>query len=165
MIELDKIQLIANQLVERYKQQLYSAGIRQDSTLYDTDIIVELNGSTIAISLIIPEHWKNVEFGRRAGAKMPPIDVISKWISIKGIVPDARNTKIKDPKQLAFPIAKAIARDGIRPRNILEGTGLVYTYTNGQYGFAEANDVFIQLIKKEIVSKLINNFLACKSTI
>lgn len=157
-IQLDKIQLIANQLVERYKQQLHSAGIRQDSTLYDTDIIVELNGSTIIISLIIPEHWKNVEFGRRAGAKMPPIDVIAKWIHINGIVPDGRNTKIKDPKQLAFPIAKTIARNGIRPRKILEGTGLVNTYTNGQYGFAEANDAFIQLIKTEIVRQL-NNYL------
>lgn len=154
MIDTHSIQLIANQVVERYKQQLQSAGIRPDSELYSTETVVEMNGNTVIVSLIIPEHWKNVEFGRRAGAKMPPIDTIKNWISIKGIVPDGRNPKIKDPQQLAYPIAKAIARDGIRPRKLLEGTGLVNTYTNGQYGFAEANDAFIQLIKTEIVRQL-----------
>lgn len=50
-----------------------------------------------------------IEFGRRAGAKMPPEGALDDWYSAKGI----------DPK-LDFVIRRAIARKGIKPTPITE---------------------------------------------
>lgn len=157
MIEIDNIQRIANQIVNRYKEQLQSCNIRQDSELFKTDAVVELNGSTLVVSLVLPAHWKNVEFGRRAG-KMPPIDIIRDWIKVKQIIPDARYGRIPTTDQLAYMISRKIGRDGIPAKKPLERTGLVNTYTDGTYGFAEATDdlseMMIQSIKNEMVKQL-----------
>lgn len=56
----------------------------------------------------VERHAGNVEYGRRAGAQMPPVSVISEWARRK--LGNAR---------LGWPIAKAIARRGIRPTPIL----------------------------------------------
>lgn len=153
MIDINHIKIIADVLISKYKQQLQSSDIRNESELYKTSISVDINGSTIAISLNIPEHWVNVEFGRRAGAKFPPPDAIAKWIEIRNIVPDGRNG-ITKPEHLVYPISRKIARDGIPARKILEGTGLVHTYSDGRYGFAEATDAFKDMIYKELVKQL-----------
>lgn len=49
------------------------------------------------------EHGPANEFGRRAGAPMPPVSEIRDWAKRKGI---------KDPDRAAYPIARAIARRG-----------------------------------------------------
>jgi hypothetical protein len=50
-----------------------------------------------------------VHEGRRAGARMPPVDVIRAWAQRHGIDPGA-----------AFPIARAIGRRGTRPLKYYE---------------------------------------------
>ncbi len=50
------------------------------------------------------EHGPVVEFGRRAGAKMPPVAEIRDWAKRKGI---------KDYDRAAFLIARAIKKRGI----------------------------------------------------
>lgn len=47
-----------------------------------------------------------VEFGRKPGGKMPPVSVIERWVSRK--LPGAS----------AFVVARAIARQGTRPRHM-----------------------------------------------
>jgi hypothetical protein len=49
-----------------------------------------------------------VEYGRARGAKQPPLDAIREWCISKGIDPE-----------YAYPIARAIAEDGIPPRYVL----------------------------------------------
>lgn len=61
-----------------------------------------------------------VEYGRRKGAKMPPIDAIVKWMKIKPIRIRDKNGKIvkQTPSLIrskAFTIARGIARNGIPP--------------------------------------------------
>ena len=56
-------------------------------------------------------YGANVEFGRRAGAKMPPVDALLGWVVRHGLA--------RSPKQargVAFAIARKIARRGIPPR-------------------------------------------------
>lgn len=54
-----------------------------------------------------------MEDGRRAGAKMPPVDAIFEWLPYRGI-PQKRS--------IAFAIALKIARDGMPARHIAETT-------------------------------------------
>lgn len=58
-------------------------------------------------------HAPRVEFGRKAGNRMPPVAAIRKWIQTKFSIPYRRARK------LAWPVARAIARDGYRGRPVL----------------------------------------------
>lgn len=52
-----------------------------------------------------------VEFGRRAGAKMPPVAALLGWVQRHGL---ARTPK--QARRVAFLVARKIARRGIPPR-------------------------------------------------
>ena len=60
----------------------------------------------VKMSLEYADYGKYVISGRRPGAKMPPISKIQAWTRLKGI-----------PLSAAFPIARAIAKNGIKPLN------------------------------------------------
>ena len=55
-----------------------------------------------------------VELGRRPGSRPPPSSVIARWLQRKGM-------SGKEAKQLAFVVARAIGRRGIRGKHILGG--------------------------------------------
>jgi hypothetical protein len=57
-------------------------------------------------------YGASVEFGRRAGARMPPVDALMGWV---GRHPRGRGTR----RQQAFALARSIQRRGIRPRPFL----------------------------------------------
>lgn len=142
-IEIDRIQNIANQIVELYRKQLEAQGINASSTLSRTaEAVVELNGNRLLVSLNLEPYWKYVEYGRKAG-KMPPIDVIENWIKVKQIVPEPVNGKVPDTRQLAFLIARKIGREGIQGRKPL--TNIIYSDTT---------ESIIQDIKTEIQRQL-----------
>lgn len=142
-IQLTKIQQLANGIVEQYRKVLADEGINASSTLSNTaDVVVELNGDMVVISLQLEEYWKYVEYGRRPG-KMPPIDNIKEWIKVKPIIPDARTGKIPSAEQLAFLIARKIGREGIPARHPINKT--VYT---------DMTEQIIDAIKAEIVTQL-----------
>lgn len=143
MIELDKIQPLADKIVELYRKQLETQGINASSTLSKTaKAIVEVNGNRLLVSLNLEPYWKYVEYGRKAG-KMPPIDAIAEWIRIKPIVPEPINGKVPDTRQLAYLIARKIGREGLKGRKPL--TNIVYS---------DAVESIIQDIKNEIVRQL-----------
>ena len=122
MLEIDKIQLIADQIVELYKQQLESKGIPASGSLGDTaSVEVELSGSKLIVSLNLEHYWRYVEYGRRPG-KMPPIDNIAEWIRVKPVVPKPIDGKVPSNKSLAYLIARKIGREGIQGRRPLEAT-------------------------------------------
>lgn len=54
-----------------------------------------------------------IEYGRRRGAKMPPIDPIARWAQRKLGLPYPK------AKGIAFAIAKAISKRGLQPRRVL----------------------------------------------
>lgn len=64
-----------------------------------------------------------IEFGRRPGQKMPPIDAIADWVIRKGLVAAARGKAKWDQRreavQIAWLIARKIAARGIEGKHIL----------------------------------------------
>ena len=57
----------------------------------------------------------NIDYGRRAGARLPPISAITQWAVKKLGLP------YKEARRAAFPIAQKIKRDGLKPRGVLHG--------------------------------------------
>lgn len=71
---------------------------------------IELSGNPM-IHLLFNNYIEYIESGRKAGSKMPPISAIRDWALRKGLPVD---------NQTLYAIAKAIARDGIQPRPIMD---------------------------------------------
>lgn len=148
MIELDKIQLITNQIVGLYRKELESKGVPASGALGDTaSVEVEMNGTKLVVSLNLEHYWRYVEYGRRPG-KMPPIDNIEEWIRVKPVVPNAMNGKVPTSRQLAYLIARKIGREGIEGRRPLEAT----VYSDGFESVMDA-------IKAEITKQLSQTLL------
>ena len=80
-------------------------------------VSIEFTNNKLAASISLAAYWKYVEYGRRPG-KFPPINNILNWIKIKPVIPRPMNG-LKPPTepQLAFLIARKIARDGIKAGN------------------------------------------------
>lgn len=57
-----------------------------------------------------------VEYGRRAGSRFPPLDTIEAWARRR------LGLSKKEAKAAAFPIARAIARRGLKGRKILSAS-------------------------------------------
>lgn len=70
------------------------------------DIVDSSNGdgTKTTVGLNFTDYGKFVLYGRRPGGKMPPLETLTNWMSVKGIEP-----------KYAFPIAKTIALKGIKP--------------------------------------------------
>jgi len=64
------------------------------------------------------EYARHVEYGRSAGAKMPPRGAILSWMRAKGV---GNNLTPTERRTLAWRISRNIARRGLRPRLILQG--------------------------------------------
>ena len=69
---------------------------------------ITFNGTNLDIEFQMPEYGEFVDRGRKPG-KMPPISSIQQWTQIKGI-----------PQKAAFPIAKKIAKEGIKATPFFE---------------------------------------------
>ena len=109
-------------LVEEYKDKLILEDVNASDNLYNSvTYMVEKNNTTYEVKLNLLHYWKYVSNGRRAGAKMPPISAIEKWIEVKPVLPrPMSNGKLPTNKQLAYLIARKISIDGIAPRPLLQ---------------------------------------------
>lgn len=108
-------------IVDNYKAELQACNY-QDGQLYRTlNYSVKMDNSAWLISISLEDYWKYIENGRRAGAKMPPLDVIEKWINVRQIIPHSMTLKsgktvIPSIRQLSFLIARSISQKGIPGR-------------------------------------------------
>lgn len=103
---------ISQKIVDLYKENLLQAGMEARGQLYNFKWNVDFNGQIYQLVLNLPPEWYWVEHGRRPSAKMPPVDAIMNWITVKRLVPKARNGKVPTTRGLAFAIAKKIQREG-----------------------------------------------------
>ena len=134
-------------IVDNYKAELEACNY-QDGQLYRTlSYSVKMDNSSWLISISLEEYWRYIEYGRRAGAKMPPLDAIEKWIKVKHILP--RPLTLKSGKsvvptipQLSFLIARKIGRDGIRPRPFFKQS------------FESAKREFLHIIEEAIIADI-----------
>ena len=96
-----------------------NVGINQKvgtNTLVGSDIYKSLSvrathDGDLVFDIILNDYIVFIESGRRKGAKMPPVEPIIRWARSRGIPTD--NSTI-------FLIRRAISREGIRPRPILQ---------------------------------------------
>ena len=134
-------------IVDNYKAELEACGY-QDGQLYRTlSYSVKMNNTSWLISISLEEYWRYIEYGRRAGAKMPPLDVIEKWINVRQIIPHSMTLKsgktvIPTIPQLSFLIARKISRDGIRPRPFFKQS------------FESAKREFLHIIEEAILADI-----------
>jgi hypothetical protein len=104
------LEVIGESMVETIREELKTFDLK-DSRLYDNVSYRIEKGSVI---LTLPQYYIYIEKGRRAGAPMPPIDAILKWMARKGIGSGSNKNSI------AWAISKSIAQNGIRGRPFLE---------------------------------------------
>lgn len=68
-------------------------------------------GGDFIVELLVNDYIQYIESGRRKGAKFPPVEPIIQWCKKNGI-PTDNNT--------VFLIRRAISRDGIKPRALMQ---------------------------------------------
>lgn len=107
------------ELVNLYKNKLATNNVNASGDLSNSvKYLLKNKNSIYEIDLELADYWKYVENGRKAG-KFPPISNIENWVKVKPILPTAYQGKLPSQKQLAYLIARKIARKGIQPRPLL----------------------------------------------
>ena len=120
MIEVtNEILQVVNQIADAYRNTLKEEGKVASGNLVNFTTEIKQEGKWFSIIFNLQDYWKYVENGRAAG-KFPPISAIENWISVKPIVPRAINGKVPSTQQLAFLIARGIAKNGIKPTKALQ---------------------------------------------
>lgn len=136
-----------NFIITTYKSQLEAEKMNNGELYRNISYSVSTGTGGWIISVSLEKYWKYIENGRRAGAKMPPLDVIEKWIDVKQIKPHSMTLKsgktvIPAPPQLPFLIARSIGRRGIAPKPLFKNS------------FEAAKKQFIQVIKDAITQDI-----------
>lgn len=86
--------------------------IASGDLLNSVEYVIDRDGYTYTVSLMLKDYWYFVENGRKAG-KMPPMDAILSWIKAKPVLPRPNaEGKLPTPQQLAFLIARKIGEEG-----------------------------------------------------
>ena len=141
-----------NFIITNYKSQLEAEQMNNGELYKKISYSVSTVSSGWVISVSLADYWKYIENGRRAGAKMPPLDVIEKWIDVKQIKPHSMTLKsgktvIPTPPQLPFLIARSIGQRGIPPKPLFKKS------------FEAAKKQFIQVIKDAITQDIKENLI------
>ena len=82
-----------------------------NSQIYNTLSVRATNDGDLIFDIILNDYLVFIENGRRKGAKMPPVEPIVRWARSKGIPTD--NSTI-------YLIRRAISRDGVKARPIMQ---------------------------------------------
>lgn len=113
----------AQSIVDTYKGKIqqYSSGRLYNSVTFKTSI----TGKGLKITIRLADYWQYIEYGRRKGARMPPIKAIKDWIEVRNIVPrpvrlSSGKTEVPTTESLAYIIARSISRKGIKPRPYMQ---------------------------------------------
>lgn len=125
-ISFVNLQIALNSLIEdfikTYKGLLIRDNKKASGNLISSlkPLSIQFTNGKVEADISIASYWKYVEYGRRPG-KFPPVNKILEWIKIKPVIPRPMNG-LKPPTepQLAFLIARKIAREGIKPGNQFE---------------------------------------------
>lgn len=106
------------------------------SNIYKTLSVRATNDGDLIFDIILNDYLTFIESGRRKGAKMPPVEPIVRWCKSKGISTD--NSTI-------FLIRRAISRDGIRPRPIMQ---YVFDEIDREWNDGLADEIFSKIMEE-----------------
>lgn len=99
-----------------YQQNLKDKTKFATGRLYNSiDYRLELTEKGCKLYFVAEKYYINIEDGRRVGAKMPPVELIKRWMDIKGIKPK----KGYSLSGTAFIISRSISRKGIKANPFL----------------------------------------------
>lgn len=122
MIEITPdIENVVEQLANAYRNTLRQEGKVASGELVNFTTSIAQDDKWFSVVFNLPDYWKYVENGRRAG-KQPPLEAILNWITVKPIVPKPIRNRVPSTKQLAFLIARKIGNEGIKPTHALDTT-------------------------------------------
>lgn len=144
----DKLQIALKVFGEEYVEEMGAILRKKDKIAtreliesIDTKVLKTGFGTSYTLKIIAAKHLKYVDEGRRPGGKAPPIAPIKAWARVKGL-----------PEGLAFPIAKKIGEDGIKPTHVIK-KALEKVTTNISYRKLEkgAGDWVDDLISDKLI--------------
>ena len=139
--ELNKI---GTRVVEDYKDALVKGKVSATGKLFNSiDYRVDVNTDNLEIKFIAEDYFVNIENGRKAGGKMPPISAIKKWMISRGL---------GDSNSKAFSISRSISKSGIKPRPYLRKIESKLNKYDKELSAALAKD-----IKEHLDKELKNN--------
>ena len=111
---------IGNEITENYKSELQRNKKIATGKLYNSiDYKLIIEDKSIKLIFIAEDYFLDVEEGRKAGSKMPPLNKIKEWMRVKGIIN-------RDP----YLIARSISLKGIRAIPSLKKAREMNKYTN-----------------------------------
>lgn len=117
LIDLPHVQAVMEEMAIAIRNEYQDNLIRNDriasgDLLNNIEYEVTRGDFTYTIYVKMKDYWYYVENGRKAG-KMPPIDNILRWITVKPVLPRPNaKGKLPTPQQLAFLIARKIGEEG-----------------------------------------------------
>lgn len=111
---IEKLNEIGAEVRDRYKSKLKANGVYATGKLFDNvNFKLTVKESEMELYFTALDYWINIEEGRKPDSKMPPVDVIKKWMITRGI---------PDKPGIAFVIARSIGKKGIKPNPFLRET-------------------------------------------
>ena len=112
------------------------------SDIYKTLSVKATNDGDLIFDILLNDYITFIESGRRKGAKFPPVAPIVAWARKKGIPTD--NSTI-------YLIRRAISRDGIKPRPIMQ---YVLEEVDREWDEKLADEIFSKIM--EMIDKFFN---------
>lgn len=104
---------VGTELRDKYKEKIKNGAFATGKLYNSINYKISISDTTVKLSLLMEDYWINVENGRVAGKKMPPLSVIRKWMVTRSI-PDNKGT--------AYLIARKISEKGIKAKPYLRNT-------------------------------------------
>jgi hypothetical protein len=123
---------LGKDLVKTLVKNLLSANKKATGNLIrsiDYKVVEKANG--FIVELLAADYLTNVDEGRRAGSKQPPLSALDKWVVARKIAPRDSKGKFLPRQQVKFLIARSIAKNGIKPTNVINKT-INEVYNNKQ---------------------------------
>jgi hypothetical protein len=114
---------LGEDLVKTLVKNLLQANKRATGNLIrsvDYRVVEKANG--FLVELLAADYLTNVDEGRRAGAKQPPMKALDKWVVARKIAPRDSKGKFLPREQVKFLVARSIAKNGIKPTNVIKKT-------------------------------------------
>lgn len=123
---------LGKDLVKTLVKNLLSANKKATGNLIrsiDYKVVEKANG--FIVELLAADYLTNVDEGRRAGSKQPPLSALDKWVVARKIAPRDSKGKFLPRQQVKFLIARSIGKNGIKPTNVINKT-INEVYNNKQ---------------------------------
>lgn len=132
---------------DTYKLKLKEKNKIATGKLYNSiDYKIKNTDKGFSIYFLAEKYYINIENGRKPGGKMPPVEAIKRWISIKNI----NLNKGQSKSGAEFMIARSIQKKGIKANPFL---------TNAKQGLKDYSKSLNKAFEKDLN---INNKLILK---